>query len=175
MDISTLVSTTAPCRLGFLLLAATPRGVCHVRFADDEAGLEPDLAAEFPFTALRRDEVGLKPWVDPLLAYVDGHAIEVRLRLDVAGSRFQHRVWKALSAIPRGETRSYAAVARSLGQPRAARAVARACSANPVAVLIPCHRVVASDGGLGGYRWGMERKRALLEVERGGLEDGSFA
>jgi AraC family transcriptional regulator of adaptative response/methylated-DNA-[protein]-cysteine methyltransferase len=151
--------------LGSLLVAATERGVCRVAFGESEAELERMLRAELPFAEVERDDVGLKRWSDALVAYVDGHAERLDLPLDVAGSRFRMRVWEALRAIPRGETQSYSCVARSIGAPRAARAVAQACATNPVAVVIPCHRVVAAGGGLGGYAFGLERKRALLTRE----------
>jgi AraC family transcriptional regulator of adaptative response/methylated-DNA-[protein]-cysteine methyltransferase len=114
---------------------------------------------------LRRDEAALAPYCSALAAYVDGRSDALALPLDVRASVFRRRVWDALAAIPRGATRSYADVARAIGMPGAARAVAGACAANPVAIAIPCHRVVASDGGLGGYRWGVARKRALLARE----------
>jgi len=151
--------------LGRLLVAATARGVCHVRFGDAEADLETALAAEFPYAVLRRDPGALTPWSDALVAWVDGRGGSPDVPLDVRGSAFQRRVWQALRAIPRGATRSYGELATSLGQPGAARAVARACAANPVALAIPCHRVVPRNGEPGGYRWGAWRKRALLARE----------
>ena len=151
--------------LGKLLIAATARGVCRVAFGESEAELEALLKAELPFAALVRDEVALKPWSEALASYVDGHAQRLDVPLDVAGSRFRMRVWEALRAIPRGSTRSYAEVARSLGAPHGARAVGQACARNPVAIAIPCHRVLAADGTLGGYAFGLARKRALLERE----------
>lgn len=157
----TVVTTS----LGPLLVAASERGVCRVAFGEDEAELAALLARELPFASLERDGAGVRAPADALARYVDGHTAELALPLDVAGSRFQQRVWEALRAIPRGEVRSYGAVARSLGEPTAARAVARACATNPVAVAIPCHRVVASDGSLGGYHYGVARKRRLLARE----------
>jgi len=153
------------CQLGPLLLAASQRGVCHVRFGEEESQLERDLRSEFAFAALRRDPMALKVCCDMLVSYVDGHSPRLELPLAVSGSRFQQRVWDALRRIPRGETRSYGRLARELGVAAGARAVARACAANPVAVAIPCHRVIRSDGGLGGYHWGLERKRILLAAE----------
>jgi AraC family transcriptional regulator of adaptative response/methylated-DNA-[protein]-cysteine methyltransferase len=147
--------------LGTLLVAASPRGVCRIAFVESEA----ELATLLPFASLQRDDAKLAPFVVALADYVEGRATSLDLPLDVRGSEFRRRVWDALAAIPRGATRSYGDVARSIGMPRAARAVANACGANPVAVAIPCHRVVASDGGLGGYHWGVERKRALLARE----------
>ena len=165
------------CSLGRVLIAASERGICHVRFGESERDLERQLQTELPFATFERDEIRLKPWIDALIACIegydegsgDGHSeggARIReLPLDVAASRFQRRVWGALMRIPRGETRSYSDVARAVGLPKGARAVARACATNPVAVLVPCHRVVAQNGDLGGYRWGIERKRALLARE----------
>jgi AraC family transcriptional regulator of adaptative response/methylated-DNA-[protein]-cysteine methyltransferase len=151
--------------LGTLLVAATPRGVCRIAFGASEAELESQLASLLPFATLRRDDAGLARFVARIADYVEGRTTTLDLPLDVRGSAFRRRVWDALAAIPRGTTRSYADVARSIGMPRSARAVANACAANPVAIAIPCHRVVASDGSLGGYRWGIERKRVLLARE----------
>jgi AraC family transcriptional regulator of adaptative response/methylated-DNA-[protein]-cysteine methyltransferase len=157
--------------LGRLLVAATARGVCALRFGDD-AALRRELAAEFPRATLVPDPAAVAPYVAAVRAYLTGGLLLPDVPLDLRGTLFQQRVWAALREIPAGETRSYAAVARALGQPSAARAVARACAANPVAVLVPCHRVVRGDGGLSGYRWGVERKRALLALERTGQPRG---
>lgn len=157
--------TLADTDLGRLLVAATERGVCRIAFVHDPAAAEVELRGEFPCAPLARDDAALDPAAAALAATVEGRSGHLELPLDVGGSRFRRRVWAALAAIPRGETRSYADVARAIGAPRAARAVAGACAANPLAVAIPCHRVVASGGGLGGYRWGIARKRALLGRE----------
>jgi AraC family transcriptional regulator of adaptative response/methylated-DNA-[protein]-cysteine methyltransferase len=157
--------------LGTLLVAATARGVCRIAFGASEAELAALFASELPFATLQRDDARLAPFVAAVADYVEGRATSLDLPLDVRASAFRRRVWDVLVAIPRGATRSYADVARTIGMPGAARAVASACAANPVAVVIPCHRVVASGGGLGGYRWGVERKRALLERE-GALAQG---
>jgi AraC family transcriptional regulator of adaptative response/methylated-DNA-[protein]-cysteine methyltransferase len=157
--------------LGRLLVAATARGVCALRFGDD-AALRRELAAEFPHAALVHDPAAVAPYVAAVRAYLAGGPLAPDVPLDLRGTLFQQRVWAALREIPAGETRSYAAVARALGQPGGARAVARACAANPVAVLVPCHRVVRGDGGLSGYRWGVERKRALLALEGAGPPRG---
>ena len=158
------------CSLGRVLMAASERGICHVRFGDSERELEDELRSELPFATLERAELRLKGWSDALVACIEGHAEgkdkALELPLDVSASRFQRRVWSALQQIPRGETRSYSEVAQSVGMPKGARAVARACATNPAAVLVPCHRVVAKNESQGGYRWGMERKRALLARER---------
>lgn len=156
----TLVATS----LGPLLVAASERGVCRIAFGAGEEELTALLARELPFARLRRGGAAVEAWAAALARAVEGDGAPLEVPLDVAGSRFQQRVWEALRAIPRGEVRSYGAVARTLGAPLAARAVARACGANPVPIAVPCHRVVASDG-LGGYRFGAARKRALLSRE----------
>lgn len=170
MNVSAIGFTIRDTSLGAVLLAASERGVCRLRFGSGDAELADELAREFPFALLRRDDARLARWGDALVAYVEGRAARLDLPLDVAGSRFQRRVWDALRAIPRGETRSYAQLAEGIGRPRAARAVAGACAANPVAVVIPCHRVVPAQGGCGGYRWGSWRKQALLERESAALQ-----
>src|SRR6266436_1740482 len=162
----TIVDAPAPLSLGRLLVAATTRGVCAVRLGRSDAALEAELAREHPSAELRRDGAPLAPWVNTLLRHLAGEATRLDLPLDVEATAFQRRVWQALRAIPYGETRSYGAVADAIGHPGAARAVARACAANPVALVIPCHRVVRGDGDPGGYRWGVARKRLLLEQER---------
>lgn len=158
--------TLVDCPLGRLLLGATERGVCAVCLGNSDRALVRSLKDEYPEAELQRDGVDLAPWVREFLAYLTGKQPHLDLPLDVRATAFQWRVWQHLQSIPCGETRSYRAVAQALGEPTAARAVARACATNPVAVLIPCHRVVREDGGLGGYRWGLERKQALLERER---------
>src|SRR5881296_1495546 len=162
----TIVDSPAPLLLGRLLVGATRRGVCAVRLGRSDAALEAELAREYPDAELRRDGAPLAPWVNALLRHLAGDAARLDLPLDVEATAFQQRVWQALRAIPYGETRSYGAVAAAVGRAGAARAVAQACAANPVALVIPCHRVVRGDGDLGGYRWGVERKRLLLEQER---------
>jgi AraC family transcriptional regulator of adaptative response/methylated-DNA-[protein]-cysteine methyltransferase len=158
--------TTVPTSLGRLLVAATERGVCRIALGDNAAALEADLFAEFTGARVVQDKSGkLEGWVGAILAYLDGHEPHLDLPLDIRATAFQRRVWQELQKIPFGTTRSYADVARRIGQPKASRAVARACATNPVALVIPCHRVVREDGELGGYRWGMERKRSLLENE----------
>lgn len=155
-----------PCTLGKLLVAATPVGVCRVSLGDDATALETDLAAEFPAAHIRKDRSILEDAVTAILGYLDGSEPHLALPLDIRATAFQRRVWQELQKIPYGETRSYAEVAKRIGRPTASRAVARACATNPAALVIPCHRVVREDGDLGGYRWGLERKRALLERER---------
>jgi AraC family transcriptional regulator of adaptative response/methylated-DNA-[protein]-cysteine methyltransferase len=160
--------TTAPSEAGVVLLAATDRGVCAARLGDDDAALERALRSEFPRAALERDDRALKAWVAELTRRIAGRPPRREVPLDVAATAFQWQVWQSLKRIPRGETRSYGDVARTLGRPGAARAVAAACAANPVAVIVPCHRVVGASGAPGGYRWGPERKARLLERETAG-------
>lgn len=165
--------------LGRMLIAATDKGICSIQFADsladnrsydrsadDDAQLQQGLMREFPFATRRRDDEALQPWKETLARVIMGQEPNSSLPLDIRATAFQRRVWEALQQIPRGETRSYSAVAKKIGMPKATRAVARACATNPVAVAIPCHRVVRQDGNPGGYRWGMERKDQLLAIER---------
>jgi AraC family transcriptional regulator of adaptative response/methylated-DNA-[protein]-cysteine methyltransferase len=151
--------------LGRVLIAATERGVSAVYLGDDDAALERALHVEYPAAETRRYDAALGPWLASVLKVVEGGPATADLPLDVLATAFQWRVWQALREIPKGETRSYAEVARAIGAPTAARAVARACATNRVSVVVPCHRVVASDGSPSGYRWGMKRKQALLERE----------
>lgn len=167
--------TTAPCALGWLLVAGTARGVCNVRFGDDATRLERGLRRDDPHAAFREDRQRLAPWLEALMDQLAGRRRRLDLPLDVRGSQFQRRVWDAIRAIPYGQTRSYGALARALGRPPAARAVAGACAANPVVLLVPCHRVVRGDGSGGGYRWGAARKRALLEQEARAAERAPLA
>jgi O-6-methylguanine DNA methyltransferase len=124
------------------------------------------LREEFPNAEIARDSNGMKKWVDTILRHLEGRQPELDLPLDVVATAFQRRVWEALRRIPYGSTRTYSQIARQLGQPTAARAVARACATNPASVVIPCHRVVREDGALAGYRWGLKFKRALLQKEK---------
>ena len=163
--------TIVDCPLGLLLIGATRKGVCAVYLGDSEEKLELELRNEYPAAEIRRDDSDFGPQVDALLQSLDGTWPHPDLPLDVRATAFQRRVWEELVAIPRGETRTYGEIARRLDQPTAARAVARACATNPVSVVVPCHRVVREDGGLGGYRWGLERKKALLEGERDATPD----
>lgn len=153
------------CLLGGVLVAQSRRGLCAVLLGDDPALLLGDLEARFPRARLIKAEVELKPVLAAVAEFVAKPQAGWQLPLDVRGTSFQQRVWQALREIPAGETASYAEIATRLGQPRAVRAVASACGANPLALAIPCHRVVRTDGGLSGYRWGVARKRALLERE----------
>jgi AraC family transcriptional regulator, regulatory protein of adaptative response / methylated-DNA-[protein]-cysteine methyltransferase len=156
--------TTVDTALGVVLVAATDRGLCSVTLGDDPGPLEAALRREYPAAQIERRDDELCGWAGAVVARLAGDEAE-RLPLDARGTAFQLRVWETLQRIPRGTTRSYGEIARELGQPSAARAVARACASNRLAVVIPCHRVVREDGRLGGYRWGLERKRELLEAE----------
>jgi AraC family transcriptional regulator of adaptative response/methylated-DNA-[protein]-cysteine methyltransferase len=168
----TIVHTVVPTSLGLLLVAVTERGVCSVALGDDEPALVAALRTEYPFAELVRATDARDRLVDAVVAHVEGRRTTDELPIDVQATAFQWQVWRALQRIPEGATRSYQAVAEELGRPSAARAVARACASNRVAVLIPCHRVVRGDGGLGGYRWGMARKAALLAREGVAAETG---
>jgi AraC family transcriptional regulator of adaptative response/methylated-DNA-[protein]-cysteine methyltransferase len=152
--------------LGRLLVAATRAGVCFVSLGEDDARLVTALAAEFPEAdSIERDDAGVGPALDSLVAYLAGETPHVDLPLDIQATAFQRRVWQELIAIPVGETRSYSEIAARLGLPKGQRAVGRACATNPVSLIIPCHRALRESGELGGYRWGLKRKRALLEHE----------
>jgi AraC family transcriptional regulator of adaptative response/methylated-DNA-[protein]-cysteine methyltransferase len=163
---ATITFAIAPTPLGRLLVAATERGLCAVRFGENASELERNLLDEFHAAVLHRDDAAMRKYVEPLLAAIRGENTIVDLPLDVRATAFQMKVWNTLRKIPGGETRSYSEVAREIGSPSAARAVARACASNPVALAVPCHRVVRSSGDLAGYRWGVERKKKLLEGER---------
>jgi AraC family transcriptional regulator of adaptative response/methylated-DNA-[protein]-cysteine methyltransferase len=152
--------------LGKMLIAATEAGLCLVAFGSLETELEDELASRFPASDRSRDEANLGSMVKQVLSQMTEHPVALELPLDVRATAFQRRVWEALRRIPRGQTRTYLQIAQEIGQPTAVRAVARACATNPVAVVVPCHRVIGSDGTLTGYRWGVERKKKLLEIER---------
>jgi AraC family transcriptional regulator of adaptative response/methylated-DNA-[protein]-cysteine methyltransferase len=158
--------TIAGSPLGRMLIAATDKGICGIQFANSDQELQQGLMREFPFAVRRRDDEAMSEWRENLTRLIEGQEPNPSLPLDIRATAFQRRVWEALQKIPRGETRSYGAVAKKIGMPKATRAVARACATNPVAVAIPCHRVVRQDGELGGYRWGVERKEQLLALEK---------
>lgn len=159
--------TTLGSAFGRLLVAVTERGICAVSLGEEEAALEAELADEFPKAAIiERDDEALRPWAAPIVRYLDGIHAHPTVPVDLQGTDFQRRVWKALQEIPYGETRTYGEIAIMIGQPSAARAVAQACASNKVALVVPCHRVVRKDGSPGGYRWGIHRKRRLLEQEQ---------
>jgi AraC family transcriptional regulator of adaptative response/methylated-DNA-[protein]-cysteine methyltransferase len=153
--------------LGRLIVAATKTGVCMIEFGTDETELQARLTARFPKAKTMRADAELAGFVKAITGFLDLPARGLDLPLDIQGTAFQHRVWQALQQIPTGETASYAEVAAAIGQPTASRAVARACASNGLALAIPCHRVIGSDGALQGYRWGVERKREILARERG--------
>ncbi len=161
----TIHYTAVPTSLGLLLVAVTERGICSAALGDDEASLVDTLKREYPRASLARTTDGNDRLIDAVVAHVEGRVAPGALPFDLRATAFQWQVWRALQRIPEGATRSYQAIATELGRPTAARAVARACASNRIAVLIPCHRVVRGDGGLGGYRWGIARKAALLARE----------
>ena len=152
--------------LGHVLVAATGRGVVMTALGDDPQRLAGELRARFPQAAIAEDAAGLAEWTRHIVAFITAPERTLDLPLDIRGTAFQARVWRALQKIPPGRTASYAEIAAALDQPQAVRAVARACAANNLALLVPCHRVIRRDGDLAGYRWGVERKRALLARER---------
>ena len=153
------------CSLGSILVAQSERGVCAILMGDDPEELAYDLQDRFPRANLIGGDAEFEQLVAKVVGFVEAPRLGLDLPLDVRGTVFQQRVWQALREIPAGETASYAEIARRIGSPKSVRAVARACGANTLAVAIPCHRVVRNDGALSGYRWGVERKRALLERE----------
>jgi AraC family transcriptional regulator of adaptative response/methylated-DNA-[protein]-cysteine methyltransferase len=152
--------------LGRLLVGATERGVCAVQLGASDRALAAALTEEYPRAEVQRDDATLGPWVEAILDHLQGRSPALDLPLDLQATAFQWSVWKALREIPYGSTRSYAEIAAAVGKPRAVRAVARACAANRVALVVPCHRVIGSDGRAGGYRWGAERKQRLLDQEK---------
>ena len=164
---ATIRYTCADSSLGRMLIAATDRGICSIKFGRSDTELLDGLKREFPFAVRKADLGGLQSWVDALLRHMVGKDLDSALPLDIRATAFQRRVWAYLQSIPFGATKSYSEVAKGIGKPRACRAVARACATNPVAVAIPCHRVVREDGSMGGYRWGVGRKKALLQMEQG--------
>ena len=151
--------------LGRMLIAATDKGICSIQFADSDEELEQALRQEFPFAVRRRDDAELASCADMVIRKMSGSAPAESLPLDIRATAFQRRVWSYLQSLGLGETKSYSEVAKAIRRPSAVRAVARACATNPVAIVIPCHRVVRSDGESGGYRWGMQRKEKLLQME----------
>jgi len=160
-----ILFSIAECSLGLVLIARTKRGLCAIFFGDDTEALARELRGRFPEATLLPVDVTEDSLLRKALALVESPDEHLSLPLDLQGTPFQKRVWQALREIGPGYTTSYAGIAAQIGAPRAVRAVAQACAANPVAVAIPCHRVVRSDGGISGYRWGIERKRVLLARE----------
>lgn len=157
--------STVSSALGQVLVAATVDGVCSVKLGDSETTLVRDLRREYPSAEIRANKQTRTEWVKAILQHLRGAEPSLDLPIDVQATAFQWTVWRALQRIPYGETRAYAEVATAIGQPKAARAVARACATNPVCLVVPCHRVVPAAGGTGGYRWGADRKKRLLAVE----------
>jgi AraC family transcriptional regulator of adaptative response/methylated-DNA-[protein]-cysteine methyltransferase len=153
--------------LGKLLVATTARGVCSVRFGESEAALLRELKKDFSAAEIRRDDKELEPVAAQIKQLLSGPAAPLNIPLDLRGTAFQQMVWKELRRIPAGQTRSYTDIAKTIGKPKAVRAVANACGSNPVALVVPCHRVVQKNGSLAGYRWGVKRKAALLGKEAG--------
>lgn len=162
---ATIRFAAGECSLGSILVAASDKGVCAILLGDDPDALAHDLQDRFPNAKLIGADAAFERWVAKVVGFVEAPRIGLDLPLDVRGTAFQQRVWQALRDIPAGSTASYAEVAKKIGAPRAVRAMAQACAANALAVAIPCHRVVRNDGSLSGYRWGVERKRALLDRE----------
>ena len=157
--------TVAPSSLGKVLVAGTERGISAVYLGDDERALVSALHKEYPRAEIARSAASNSDWLKEILSRVEGRAPSADLPLDVQATAFQRRVWQELQKIPLGATRTYTQVARALGKPRSVRAVARACATNPTSIVVPCHRVVRTDGALAGYRWGLQRKEKLLERE----------
>ncbi len=164
----TIFYSVHPCPLGKLLVAVTERGICKISLGDSAEALTADMEVEFAQAERIRDDEGLGYWVGQIIAYLEDGQPQLDLPLDVRATAFQIKVWQQLQQIPVGETRSYGEIAAAIGQPKASRAVARACASNPVALAIPCHRIIRKDKSLGGYRWGIERKRAILKREQNG-------
>ncbi|AWM92473.1 cysteine methyltransferase [Pseudomonas sp. 31-12] len=165
MSTSSIRYISGTSSLGLLLLAFSAEGLCALLLGDDLITLEQDLARRFPGLPTPQRDESLMPALEQTLRHLEDPRIALDLPLDLTGSVFQRRVWEILRQIPLGETASYRDIAQRLGKPGAFRAVANACGANPVAVIVPCHRVLRQDGSLGGYRWGLERKRQLLDRE----------
>jgi AraC family transcriptional regulator, regulatory protein of adaptative response / methylated-DNA-[protein]-cysteine methyltransferase len=162
----TIRYAVADSSLGRVLVAATEKGVCAVRIGDSDKSLEATLRGEFPKAEIKRDDRELASYVRDIVNAAEGKGIAQEMPLDIQHTAFQWKVWQALRNIALGETRSYQQVAAAIGEPRAVRAVANACASNPLALVIPCHRVVRTNGDLGGYRWGIKRKQQLLDTER---------
>ncbi|MEH1849302.1 MAG: bifunctional DNA-binding transcriptional regulator/O6-methylguanine-DNA methyltransferase Ada [Nostoc sp.] len=160
-----IVYAIAPCPLGYLLVATTEKGICAVKLGDEADKLKHTLIKEFHQAQIMRDDQTHKEWIQAILDLIAGGKAHLDLPLDVRGTAFQKQVWQALQKIPYGETRTYTDIAHDIVKPQAVRAVGNACGANPIALIVPCHRVLRSDGSVGGYRWGIERKQKLLIQE----------
>ncbi|MEA5593237.1 methylated-DNA--[protein]-cysteine S-methyltransferase [Rivularia sp. UHCC 0363] len=157
--------TIVPCSLSYLLVAITEEGICSVKLGDAKAELEQIFYKEFHQAELIFDNVH-EDWIKAILNFIDGKQPHLDLPLDVRGTAFQKQVWQALQKIPYGKTSTYIDIAKQINKPSSVRAVGNACGANPTALIVPCHRVIKNDGSLGGYRWGIDRKRELLNRER---------
>jgi len=143
----------------------THTGICAVKLGDRSEALINTFTSQFKQASITQDDLTLKPWVEKIIQLTEGAKYEQNFPLDIYGTKFQQQVWQALQAIPYGETRTYQEIAKSIHKPNATRAIGNACGANPIAIVIPCHRVIHSDGKLGGYRWGIERKEKLIAQE----------
>jgi AraC family transcriptional regulator of adaptative response/methylated-DNA-[protein]-cysteine methyltransferase len=170
---ATIHYTCTESPLGRMLVAATEKGICAIQFGDTDDELVEGLKREFPFAVRKRDDESMRSWTNAVLNQIAGHKPNRSLPLDIQATAFQKRVWTHLQSLPFGSTQSYGQVAKAIGQPSAARAVARACATNRIAIAIPCHRVVREDGEMAGYRWGVERKRTLLQLEQQGSKGRS--
>jgi AraC family transcriptional regulator of adaptative response/methylated-DNA-[protein]-cysteine methyltransferase len=172
----TITFATAETPLGLMMIGATDRGICSVQFGDSNDQLQEMLEREYPLAKLesmtKPYHPEFKKWIDALTKHLSGHQPHLDLPLDIRATSYQMKVWNYLQSIPYGEVQSYSEVAAAIGQPKGARAVARACATNVVAVVIPCHRVIRGTGELGGYKWGLPRKRALLDKERKQYAEG---
>ena len=162
MQIGYAVANTS---LGKVLVASTRRGISAVYLGENEKALTEELHKEYPRAEIMRAPEGNDNWLQEIVSRVEGHVPSLELPLDLQATAFQRRVWQELQKIPRGTTRTYTQIAKSLGKPRSVRAVARACATNPVSIVVPCHRVIRKDGALAGYRWGLSRKEKLLDRE----------
>ena len=160
-----IIYSIVPCCLGYLLVATTDLGICAVKLGDKPEKLANILVKKFERATIIRDDNIHKNWVEKILKFLAGKETALNLPLDIRGTAFQKQVWQALQKIPYGETRTYTDIAKDIGQPEAARAVGNACAANPIALIVPCHRILRQNGNLGGYRWGIDRKRKLLDRE----------
>lgn len=160
-----IVYSIVVCDLGYLLVATTDRGICAVKIGDRQQDLIETLTQEFSQAIIIRDDLNYKDWIESILKLITGKKAHRDLPLDIRGTSFQQQVWQELQKIPWSETRTYREIANNIGKPKAIRAIGNACGANPVALIIPCHRVIRSDGSLGGYRWGIEYKQKLLAKE----------
>jgi len=171
----TIRFTTVRTVLGWALVAATERGICMTALGDEKSPLEAELRRRFPAALIWPADAALAAWAEKIVRFITAPGEQPDLPLDIRGTAFQARVWRALQKVPPGTTATYSEIAAALGQPKAVRAVAAACAANKLALLVPCHRIVRRDGDLAGYRWGIERKRALLARESEAMATGAAA